>query len=35
VAGSLPQSLAASHLVPLLPRLCPRSADYDLCVIHK
>ena len=35
VAGSLPESLAVRHLVPLLPRLRPGSAHYHLCVIHK
>jgi hypothetical protein len=35
LAGSLPESLAARHLVPLLPRLRPRSAYYNLCVIDK
>ena len=35
VAGSLAESLAARHLVPLLRRLRPGSAHYDLCVIHK
>ena len=35
VAGSLPESLAVRHLVPLLPRLRPGSAYYHLCVIHK
>ena len=35
VAGSLPESLAARYLVPLLPRLRPRSAHYNLCVIDK
>jgi hypothetical protein len=35
VAGSLPEILAARHLVPLLPRLRPGSAYYDLCVIDK
>jgi hypothetical protein len=35
VAGSLPESLAVRHLVPLLPWLCPRSAHHHLCVIHK
>ena len=34
VAGSIPESLAVRHLVPLLPWLRPRSAHYNLCVIH-
>jgi hypothetical protein len=35
VAGSLAESLAPRHLVPLLRRLRPRSAHYHLCVIDK
>jgi hypothetical protein len=33
-AGSLPESLAVRHLVPLLPWLRPRSTHDHLCVIY-